>query len=375
MTGLLVLLFFLCVLVVSQWANYKKLIHPRTPKVTEAGFVNRADLFQFVDCRGLFNQVPVLESSPVDQSLATISDVLPLVSHKKMARNEGGFSGIAPLATGWNHASMRPSMSFEGVGRRHREFIGLAAIDMLVKIDYFSRGLSVVGEFYRKANGLWGFSGYVRSKSASFNVNEHPRAFGIDNSLSVSEGYYCNFRRGIRLCFGSFSRKRKLGHLTGSMVYQLLGLYSGTLHLRDLVVHRVDLSFSGFGISAGGLRTTSGSFSSNQANSHLLIISFPLPEDGYQDSGIDKNPNASNPQVDRKERRIFGWRYYLDLVNPVVRWLLFAILFCGGMYCAWRINLPWIGWGQIALLFLLGSILCTAACAIVYGWIFRRLGV
>jgi hypothetical protein len=109
----------------------------------------------------------------------------------------------------------------------------------------------------------------------------------------------------------------------------------------------------------------------------LMPNEFALTEDQTRNPEIYENTNAGNQQVHREKWSIegfSGWRYYVNLVNPICRIFIFGGFLGCGLWCAWYASILTLRWWQLALAVLGGCVFSTTACALFYDWMFRLYG-
>jgi hypothetical protein len=102
-----------------------------------------------------------------------------------------------------------------------------------------------------------------------------------------------------------------------------------------------------------------------------------LPEDQESNPEICEDPNPSEQQVNREKRgveRFSGWRYYINLVNPIYQVFIFIAFIGCGLLCAWYASNLTLRWWELSLAVFGGCIFSTAACALFYDWMFRLYG-
>lgn len=134
---------------------------------------------------------------------------------------------------------------------------------------------------------------------------------------------------------------------------------------------------SGIGAVFGGDGPFIGRSSCNNGSLHLLEVYFGLFPDHPPNQTVNKNSSSSDQKIDGEQRsvsRFGGWRYYVNLVGPFWRWCFFVVFVGCGLWCAWYASILTLQWWQLALSIVFGCLLSTAACAIVYDWIFKCYG-
>src|SRR5262249_6535519 len=84
----------------------------------------------------------------------------------------------------------------------------------------------------------------------------------------------------------------------------------------------------------------SGGCGSTNIDSYESPVKSVLPKYCGKNCCINKNADAREPQIYREQGSVLRFgdrRYYINLVNPIARFVFMLALFGASLWCAWRV--------------------------------------
>jgi hypothetical protein len=172
-----------------------------------------------MDGFGMFDQVSILQPSPVNKSFGASANLVPLTFQEKTLNIKTAFSGVLPEPIWGDHSRVSHHISFERIPWWQWQIIRVfSTVRVLVKGNNLGDSLAVIVEANSKPQ-MQRNAVRITVAIAGGNFDQKPRALGIDYGSSVQES-------GMGVIFGRISA-------VFSLAYQQLRLFSCTLHLCD----------------------------------------------------------------------------------------------------------------------------------------------
>jgi len=299
------------VVIIASGASHLKFVNwAGGPEIAESSFVNCARLIG----RELYN-VTVSQPTPIDSTLLTANDVLPDIScgdnsSENLLQLKAAINAMLPAAIWWDKTPVREHDVLVEIRRWGCHlFRPWHSQKMFLKPDDLCwRSAAIDEEDFKESVG----NDFAVAISRWLDVNKHPWALRIDNSLSVQE---CSFR-------------------------SLFGVLSRSLHFRELITHYIALTPNG-----------------NQG--------------AHSD---DSRKSRKNDVCDEPGIAAACWlRNDIDFIGPIARWGLSALFLILACRLIW-IGLGSRDWRWFALCIFLGFLAIEVPVAIVGNWIFRASG-
>jgi hypothetical protein len=173
-------LFWLRMAVESQWASNQKFIQSRTPKIAEAGFVERSIVLPGGVYRsGYFDQITIQQPAPADSPLAAASYVRPLFGSEIVREVYRWLSGRRKRLSGSNQSGAHHDGTFIGIVRWGLEIVRrLSTFQLHFETDNLGWCPALICKNHLE---------HLTRPSNMIYLNEHPRPFSVNDGFGVQQ--------------------------------------------------------------------------------------------------------------------------------------------------------------------------------------------